>query len=338
MTQSATCESPATARTRLRLAFLLTGGILLVEVAGGLFAHSLALFSDAGHVFTDVVALALAWFAAAQAERPADARRTFGYHRVGILAAAVNGLTLIGIAALIGVEAYRRFAHPQAVSPGIMLAAATVGAAINLYIASHLHGHDHGNLNMRAATLHVMGDIGASLAVIIGAVAILLTGASWVDPLIGVLIALLIAAGAVRLLAEAINILLEAAPRGISMPALVADMRAVRGIVDVHDLHVWIISSGMWALSCHAIIADIPPSESAHILDALTAMLREKYAIIHTTIQFESTKHESHAGFCACSPECNDALYCEMQPLDGQHQHGERDHQHQHQERTPAAR
>ncbi len=325
-------SSGSPASERLRLAFALTLAILVVEVAGGALSHSLALFSDAGHVLTDFIALGLAWFAAVQAARPADERRTFGYHRVGILAALVNGILLVGIALVIGFEASRRLAHPQPVAPGIMLIAAACGVAINLYIARNLHGHHASNLNVRAATLHVVGDIGASLGVIAGALAIAITGATWVDPVISALIAVLIALGAVRLGLEALNILLEATPRGLSLRDMVVDMEAVDGVSSVHDLHVWNISSGMRALSCHAVIEDIPPSASAPMLDALTEMLREKYAILHTTIQFESDSHERHEGFCACPPEGVGALYCELQPLEQGEAHEHDGHAHTHAE------
>lgn len=299
-------------REKLRLAFFLTLCILIVEIAGGLFSGSLALLSDAGHVLTDAGAMGLAWFAAAQAERPADGRRTYGYHRVGILSALVNGLTLVVIAVVIAFEAYRRFQQPEQVQPVVMIVAPLVAIVLNLYIGFGLRGEGDVNLNARAAVLHVFGDVGASVGVILGAVAILLTGATWVDPLISVLIALLIAVGAARLLGEAVNILLEAAPRSLSLPDLVRDMLRVPGIKDVHDLHVWTISGGMHALSCHAVIADLPPSNSAPILDDISAMLRNKYTITHTTIQFESTEHGSHEGFCACPPGACDGLYCDL--------------------------
>jgi cobalt-zinc-cadmium efflux system protein len=312
-------------RQVLRLGFLLTLAILVVEVVGGLLAHSLALLSDAGHILTDIFALGLAWFAAAQAERPANERRTFGYHRVGILTALANGLTLVLIAGVIAFEAYRRLQHPEAVAPAIMLVAAGVGLLVNIYVARLLHGGHSENLNVRAATLHVLGDIGASAGVILGAGIIALTGAQWVDPVISVAIAVLIAVGAARLIRETLNILLEATPKDLSVPRMAADMRRVQGVRDVHDLHVWTIASGMRALSSHAIIDDIPPSESAMILDRLTAMLRDKYDICHTTIQFESTAHTSHEG-CACAPGTNDRLYCELRTRDT-HDHSAHAHE-----------
>ena len=302
------------AREALRLGFLLTVGILLVEVIGAVLSGSLALLSDAAHVLTDAFALGLAWFAAAQAARPADERRTFGYHRVGILTALANGATLIVIAVVIAIEAFQRLRQPEPVTPGVMIGAALVAIAVNLYIGYGLRHEAAHNLNARAAALHVVGDIGASAGVVIGAVVILFTGAYWVDPLVSVLIALLIAVGAVRVIREATGILLEAAPSGLSLPALVRDMCRVPGIQSVHDLHVWTIASGMRALSCHAVIADLPPSGSAPILDRVTAMLRERYGIGHATVQFESLAHESHEGFCACPPGTCDTLYCELRP------------------------
>ena len=300
------------AREKLRLGFLLTLLILAVEVLGGLLAHSLALFSDAGHVLTDAGALGLAWFAAAQAERPADARRTYGYHRVGILTALANGVTLVAIAIVIGFEAYRRFNHPEAVQPAIMVVSALIAIAVNLYIGLGLRDTGAENLNARAASLHVFGDVGASIGVVAGAVAIAATGASWVDPLVSVVIALVVAGGALRLVKEAVDVLLEATPRDVSLAALVRDMLRVPGVRDVHDLHVWTISSGMHALSCHAVIDDLPPSGSAPILDDISAMLRNTYLIAHTTIQFESTAHGSHEGFCACPPGASESIYCDL--------------------------
>jgi len=299
------------ARGKLRLAFFLTILIVAAELAGGAIGGSLALFSDAGHVVTDIFALGLAWFAAAQAERPADAHRTFGYHRIGILAALTNAVLLMAIAVVICFEAYRRFFSPTPVQPLVMFAAAGVGVVINLAIALVLRDQrdQRGNLNVRSAALHVLGDLGASAGVIVAGLIILLTGFTPADPAISVGIALLIAISATRIMRETVNILLEATPRGMPMSALVHDMLRVPGIRAVHDLHVWSISSGMRALSCHAIIDDLPPSASAPILDNLTEMLARRYHIDHATVQFESTQHGSHLGHCACQ---SDALYCDL--------------------------
>ncbi|HEY7976338.1 MAG TPA: cation diffusion facilitator family transporter [Ktedonobacterales bacterium] len=299
----------AASRQALRLGFLLTAAILLVEVVGGLLSHSLALLSDAGHVLTDVVALGLAWFAAAQAERLPNERRTFGYHRVGILVALFNGVTLVVIALVIGFEAWRRLQSPEQVQPGIMLGAALLAIAVNLFIARRLHGGEE-NLNTRAALLHAIGDIGASAAVVLGAVVIALSGATWVDPVVSVAIAALIAFGSLRLIVETVNILMESTPADVSTEAVARDICQTPGVRAVHDLHVWTITSGMRALSCHCVIDDIPPSASAAILDRVTALLRDRYRIGHTTIQFESEAHGSHDGFCACEPGAAESLYC----------------------------
>ncbi len=225
------------ARNSLRLAFFLTLIILIAELVGGFLANSLALLSDAGHVVTDIFALGLAWFATIQAEKPANARKTFGYHRVGILAAMVNAVTLIVIAFAILLEAIQRFQHPEPVQPLIMFLAAGIGIVLNLYIGFGLM-QEANNLNVRAAMLHVFGDVGASVGVIVAGIIILLTGWTFVDPLLSVGIAVLIAVGAWRILRETTDILMEAVPRGLSMQNLVKDMRSVEGVQDVHDLHV----------------------------------------------------------------------------------------------------
>lgn len=294
----------------LRLAFFLTIIILATELIGGFLANSLALISDAAHVITDLFALGIAWFAAVQAERPANAHKTFGYHRVGILAALSNAVTLIVIAIGITWEVLQRFQHPQMVQPLIMFVSSVIGIAINLFIGFGLQ-KEHSNLNVRAATLHVFSDVGASVGVIIAGIVILVTGWSIADPLISVGIAVLVALGAWRILRETTDILLEAAPKSLSMPSLVADMRSVGGVQDVHDLHVWSIASNMYALSCHAIIDDLPPSGSSAILQSLTTMLGTKYHIGHSTIQFECDMHQK-----PCCPD--GGLYCRMDVLHDQ--------------------
>lgn len=305
------------AKRSLRTAFFLTFIILLAGYTGGFLANSLALLSDASHSLTDLFALGLAWFAAAQAERPSDERKTFGYHRVGILAALLNAVMLIVIAGYIGWEALQRFQHPEPVQPLIMFGSAAIAIAINLFIAFGLRKDDH-NLNVRAATLHVMGDVAASIGVIIGGVLILFTRWTIIDPILSVVIAVLIAFGAWRILRETTDILLESVPKGISLTNLVDDMKAVQGVEDVHDLHVWSIASGMYALSCHVLIDNLPPSDSSPILQSLTDVLSHNYHINHSTIQFECEKHE---GAC-CEQQ---GLYCQLTAV-GEHDHREHTH------------
>jgi cobalt-zinc-cadmium efflux system protein len=301
------------AKRTLRLAFFLTLIILAAELSGGIISHSLALLSDAGHVLTDIFALGLAWFATAQAERPANARKTFGYHRVGILTALANALTLILIALWIVWEAVQRFQHPVPIQPLVMFLSAGVGIAMNLFIGFGLQ-KEGDNLNVRAAALHVFGDVGASVGVIVAGLVILFTGWTPADPLLSIGIAGLIAVGAWRIVRETADILLEATPRSIVLPALVQDMTSIPGVEDVHDLHVWSITSGMSALSCHALIDDLPSSQSASILHTLETMLAQKYQIRHATIQFECHAHQDQ--YCSV-----DGLYCRMETANEAHEH-----------------
>ncbi len=307
------------AEGRLRLALAVTVLILAVEVAGGLVAHSLALVADAGHVLTDVAALAMSWFAVRQAHRPANQARTFGYHRTGILVALFNATLLIVIATVIAIEAYNRLRHPAAVTPGPMIAAAAVGLALNLFVATRLHGHSHGNLNMRGALLHVIGDAAASAGVIVAAVAIAFTHWTPLDPLLSVAIAVLIAVGAWSLLADALAVLMEATPRSVNMPEMVRAMLGVPGVRDVHDLHVWSIGGDHTMLSCHVRIDDQPLEAGLHVVQQLTEMLGERFGITHCTIQPETTGCAETGLYCALPCGCGD-----------EHQHADGAHSRQH--------
>jgi cobalt-zinc-cadmium efflux system protein len=271
----------------LRWALVLTCVVLAVELAGGLLSHSLALLSDAGHVLTDVFALGLAWFAVAQANRPADKRRSYGYHRVSILAALVNSIVLIGIVVAIGYEALRRLANPVPVQGGIVIIAALLGIAINAYVAFGLRGDSH-NLNMRAALLHVTGDIGASIGVVLAGAVILLTGWLYIDPLLSIAIALLIAFGAWRIVRETVNLLMEGTPRDIDLAAVTREITGTQLISSMHDLHVWALSSDEMALSVHVVVGDCPLGEAEHVVRDLEQRLCDRFSIGHTTIQVES--------------------------------------------------
>jgi len=282
---------------KMRIAFFLTVVILCVEVAGGILSHSLALWSDAGHVLTDLAAIGLSWYALTRSQKPADARMTYGYHRAGILAALTNGALLVLIAAVILWQAYGRLAHPQPVAGGWMLAAASVGLAINLVLALSLRG-DH-NLNVQSAVLHMIGDAAASAAVIVAGAVILATHFYPIDPLLSVAISILIAVGAVRMMRRAIGILMEGVPTGVDTAAVAQAVRATPGIIDVHDLHVWSIASGHNALSCHAVLdGALTIAQSQVILRELEGRLT-RFGIGHVTIQTEDGEHP-HA----------QALYC----------------------------
>jgi cobalt-zinc-cadmium efflux system protein len=306
---------------KLRTAVLLTALILVVELGGGIVSHSLALLSDAGHVLTDIAALGLAWFATAQAERPANARKTYGYHRTGILAALVNAVTLILVVVAIAFEAVRRLQHPETVTPWVMFVSAAVAIVVNLYIGLGLREEGGDNLNVRAAMLHVFGDVGASAAVIVGGLVILLTGWYPADALISLCIAVLIARGAWGILHDTVDILMEATPRDLDVAQLVRDIVRQPGVADVHDLHVWSIAGGMRALSAHVRIADRPLSACDGLLVDLNRLLQDKYKIGHSTLQLE----------CAgCDPN---HLYCTLNPDGGmEHAHAHRNHHHDHAE------
>ena len=271
----------------LKVALGLTCVVLIVELAGGLASHSLALLSDAGHVLTDVFALGLAWFAASQANRPADARRSYGYHRISILAALVNSVTLIVIVLLIGFEAIRRLAQPEPVQGGIVVVAALIGIAINTFVVFGLRRETR-SLNVRAALLHVVGDIGASVGVVVAGAVILLTGWLYIDPLLSLGIAVLIAFGAWGIVRETVNLLMEGTPREIDLTAVTEEITSTELVTSMHDLHVWALSSDEMALSCHVVVGDCPLGDAEHVVRDLESRLCDKFAIGHTTIQVES--------------------------------------------------
>jgi cobalt-zinc-cadmium efflux system protein len=295
-------------RSRLRQAFLLTALILVVEALAGYFSHSLALLSDAGHILTDVVALGLAWFAVAQARRPADARRTYGYHRVGILAAMANGATLLLIVAAITYEAARRFAHPEPVQGGVVIVSALVAIAVNAYIALRLRAGGQ-NLNVRAALLHVTGDLAASVGVVVSGVLIVFTGWLYADPLISVAITALIGWSAIRIVFHTLNVLMEGVPSGINLKEVDRTIRATAGVDSIHDLHVWSLSGDQIALSCHVVVPEeLLAADSEHLVRRVEEAVCERFGIGHTTIQVE-----------ACHPCSGEAL-----------EHGVGDHNHPH--------
>ena len=279
----------------LRTAFCLSLGVLGVEIAGGLVSHSLALISDAGHVLTDVIALALAWFATLQSQRAADATYTYGYHRTGILIALANALTLILVVAYVVYEAVVRLHDGSTVDPLPMFASAAFGIAINLYIGLGLRAHGAEDLAIRAAMLHVFGDIAASIGVIVAGLTILATRWYPADAVVSIAIAALIAKGAWQLLRETIDILMESTPKNVDMKRLVADIARVTGATAVHDVHVWSISSGIRALSAHVRLdGDRTLHACDLILEELRARLAAVYRITHTTIQFECETCDTH--------------------------------------------
>ena len=271
----------------LRWSLAATSVFVVLEIAAGLQAHSLALLSDAAHNFTDALALFLAWFGFYLQWKPADEVKTYGYHRAGVLSAFVNALTLIALSGWILYESIVRLQHPEAVQEWIMVAVASLGLVLNASIVLALKQASRGDLNIRAAFVHMLGDALGSIAIIAGALAIRYTGWEQVDPILSILIAALIVWTAWDIVRESLNILLEGLPRGLDLSGVTAEMRSVEGVMDVHDLHIWSLGSQTHALSCHVLIADVPPSSSDAILRALNSMLASRFHISHTTVQFE---------------------------------------------------
>lgn len=273
------------ARGPFRECIAVSAFILALEIAGGILSNSLALLSDAGHVFADVMAIALSYSAIILATRPSSKGASWGYHRAEVFAAAINAAALIAVAIFIFYEAYRRFLDPSEVESGTMLAIAIVGLVGNIYVVLRLHGHH--DLNVRSVYLHVMGDAISSVAVILGAIVIAFTGFEAVDALLSVLIGGMIIVGGVRLLSKSSDILLEKTPGEIDPEKVKASMKTVEGVKDVHDLHVWSVCSNILALSAHVDVDDMSLGETAMLIEQLQGKLLEEFDISHATFQFE---------------------------------------------------
>ncbi len=268
----------------LKLVLVVTAVFMIVEAVGGWLANSLALMADAAHMFTDVGAISLALFASWIAQRPATAQKTYGYLRLEILAALVNGTALFILTGFIVWDAVRRLAVPQEVEPRILLGVASVGLLVNVFAARLLHaGHRH-SLNVRGAYLHVLGDLLGSVGAIAAGVIVWTTGWMPADPLISLGIALLILVGAWRLVRESVDVLLEATPKHIELGRVQEHLSTIPGVADVHDLHVWTLTSGVVAMSGHAVVGD--PQVSQQVLDAVQSRMAD-LGIHHVTMQIE---------------------------------------------------
>ncbi len=299
----------------LRLSLIATIAYVLLTLVAGLRAHSLALVSEAGHNASDALAIVLSFVAVWFQTRPPNDEKTFGYQRAGVLAAFLNAITLIAIAVWIGFEAFRRFSHPAAVEPHIMMGVAAAGVVMNGVIAAMLWGVSH-DVNIRSVFIHMLGDTLSTAAVIAGGVAIVLTGHNWIDPALSLAIAAMILWSSIGIVRETLNILLEGTPRGLSLGEIRLTLEQIDGVEDVHDLHVWSLGSNTHALASHVTIADIPPSESNRILDRINLVLRERFRIHHTTLQFEHVVCETTHG-------------C-LQPVDEVEAHHHHHHHHGH--------
>ncbi len=271
---------------RMTAALLLTCLIAVVEAVGGWLTHSLALLSDAGHMWTDVSALGLALLAAWFAGRPANRKRTYGYVRLEILSALVNGVLLLAITVFIVVEALARLKHPSAVHLGPMALVAAIGLGANLLAMGFLHsGH---SLNTRSAFLHVLGDALSSVGVLVGAGVMAFTGWTWVDPAISIGISVVVVVGGWRVLREAVDVLLETVPPHVDVEGVGKALEAIPRVTAVHDLHIWTVGSGMVALSAHLVVDEPTACENDTILAAAKRALVERFGIDHSTLQIES--------------------------------------------------
>ncbi|MGD0872650.1 MAG: cation diffusion facilitator family transporter [Bryobacteraceae bacterium] len=295
-------HGPATGSV-LRWSLVATCAFVLVELFAGVRAHSLALISDAGHNFTDALALLLAWFGFYLQSKPADETKTYGYHRASVLSAFLNALTLVGLSAWIFYASALRLRHPVAVQENVMMAVAALGLVMNGSIMLALRGASRGDLNIRGAFVHMLGDALGSIAIIAGAITIHYTGWVEVDPVLSMLIGGLIVWTAWDIIQESLNILLEGLPKGIQLDRVAEAARAIQGVLGVHDLHIWSLGSNTHALSCHVLIEDLPPSASDRILRELNGMLAESFHIHHTTVQFEHVSCAISENGCAIPAE-----------------------------------
>jgi cobalt-zinc-cadmium efflux system protein len=268
-------------------AVALTLLFVLVEAAFGWFAHSLALLSDAGHNLADAAALGLSWYALSVASKPSHEGMTFGYHRVGIFAALANALSLVLIAILIGWEAIERIRDPQLANGGVMIVVAVAAIVVNLVIGLWLHRGAKDDLNIRSAYLHMLGDAVSAFGVVIAGVLVATLHLPLADPIVSLLIAGLILYSSYGVLRESGTVLLEGTPAGMDMPAVIGAIKGVSGVLDVHDLHVWMVGPGVVACSCHVLVAEQSIRQGQQVLRAVVHDLEHRFHITHTTVQVE---------------------------------------------------
>jgi cobalt-zinc-cadmium efflux system protein len=281
---------------RLAVVLALTLAVLVGEVAGAVLSGSVALLADAGHVATDAVGLGLSLGAVGLARRRAGGRRTFGWQRAEILAAAVNGLLLVAVAVFVAVEAVRRIGAPPVIGSGLMVAVAAGGLAVNLVCLGLLHAGRDRSLNARGAYLEVLGDAFGAVAVLVAGGVIALTGWTLADTVASLAIGCLVLPRALRLLREAGDVLLEAAPRGVDLEEVRRHILRVDGVLGVHDLHAWTITSGLPVLSAHVVVTDaaLEAGHGGRVLDALCVCLGDHFDVDHCTFQLEAGTHAAH--------------------------------------------
>jgi cobalt-zinc-cadmium efflux system protein len=286
-------QAPSGGKRDLLIALSITVLMMVAEVIGGLLSNSLALLSDAGHMLTDNLALLLSFFAMKFATLPATERKTWGFYRLEILAALLNGIVLVLLSLYIMYEAYLRMLRPQPVQGTLMLVIAVIGLVANIIGALILIRHRDTNLNIRGAFLHIIGDALSSVGVIIGGIIIMYTGWYLIDPILSMLISLVIIYGSWALVKESVNILLEAVPGHINIDTVAAEMAKIRGVREAYHIHAWTITSGVYAMSAHVLIDDQMVSGSRDIIEEIKDMLSKKFNVLHSTIQLECDKCET---------------------------------------------
>ena len=285
-------------RQRLILSIIATITFVLVEAITGYLSHSLALMSDAGHNFADALALIFAWYGVWIARKPSTARRTFGYHRVGTLAALVNSVSLVVIALLVFWEAINRLRHPEPVHSTPMIIVALLAILMNTVISLWLRGGAKKDLGVRSAYVHMLGDAISAAGVVVAGLIVAFTGASIADPVVSILIGILILWSSWGILKESVNVLLEAIPAGMNMIEVEQAIANVHGVLEVHDLHVWTIGSGMICCSCHVMVNEQSVRSGENVLRAVTEKLEHNFGIAHTTIQVEVEGCEPNDMYC----------------------------------------
>jgi cobalt-zinc-cadmium efflux system protein len=286
-------------RKRLLITIILTGMMMVGEVVGGIFSGSLALLSDAGHMLTHSFALLVSFLAILYACRPATKEKSFGFYRAEILAALFNGITLLVITGFILWEAYKRILNPKPINEVEMFIVAIVGLVVNITTALILWKASRESLNVRSAFIHMLGDTGSSVGVVIGAVIIYFTGFYIIDAIFSVIIAVLILIWSVSLIRDSVRILMESTPKNININELKQNLILnVDKVKNIHDIHVWEITTGMYCMTAHILIEDMSVNETHTVLDNLNHFLAENYNILHPIIQFESGKGFNHEYIC----------------------------------------
>ena len=270
----------------------------VAEALAGWFGHSLALLSDAAHNLTDAAALGFSWYALWIANKPSDHGMTYGYHRVGVLAALANAVSLVAIALLIGWEAIARIRFPTLPAGRLMIGVAAAAIVLNLAIGLWLNRSAKSDLNIRSAALHMLGDAVAAFGVVIAGVLVATRGTTLADPIVSLLIATFILFSSYAVLREAATVLLEGTPAGTDMPAVAAAIKGVQGVLDVHDLHVWMVGPGVVACSCHIVVAEQSVREGQQVLRAVVQSIEHRFAITHTTVQVEVEGCEVNDMYC----------------------------------------